>query len=229
MTTNAEFIETVKKAPAEDVRRILAEEPALADAEDAQGISAVLWAAYFGKMDNAELLAGSGAKLNFFEMAALGKEDQVRQLLQSDPGLTTQVSPDGFTALGLAAYFARVEVVKILLAAGADPNIASRNRMKVMPLHSAVANRNEQSATEMAHLLVSKGAQVNIAQEGGWTPLQQAAMHGYTPLVAFLLDHGADLHAKAKDGRNAFDLATGANHTQTAALLEAHGAKPKEA
>jgi uncharacterized protein len=225
MTTRDEFIETVKKAPPEEIRGILAKQPELADAEDAQGISAVLWAAYFGRPEIAELLADSGARLNFFEAAALGRPQLVKAALESDPTLATQVSPDGFTALGLAAFFARVDVVKMLLAAEADPNAASRNRMKVTPLHSAVANRDQGKATEMATLLVSKGAEVNVAQEGGWTPLQQAAAHGYTPLVKYLLDHGADIQAKANDGRTAFDLASGAKHQETAALLQAHAAR----
>jgi len=222
--TTQEFLETVKKAPADEIRAILAQQPELADAEDAQGISAVLWAAYFGRSEIAELLADSGAKLNFFEAAALGKKAQVESALAQNPKWATEVSPDGFTALGLAAFFARVDIVNTLLEAGADPSAASRNRMKVTPLHSAVANRDMQKATEMTTLLVSKGADVNVVQEGGWTPLQQAAAHGYTQLVAYLLDHGADIQAKATDGRTALDLATGSNHQQAAELLKARSA-----
>jgi ankyrin repeat protein len=220
MTTPNEFIEAAKQASIEQVRALLADDPSLADAEDAQGISAVLWAAYFGRSDVAEAIAGAGAKLNLYAAAALGRTDLVRAALSADKGAASSCSPDGFTALGLAAFFGHTGLVRMLLDAGADPNFVSKNRMRVTPLHSAVANRDATKAYDMATLLVKHGANVNVVQEGGWTPLQQAAAHGYARLVEFLLKAGADVSARAADGRTAYDLATGGKHAEAAELLQ---------
>lgn len=102
----------------------------------------------------------------------------MRAALSADASAAERCSPDGFTALGLAAFFGNAETARLQLDAGADPNFVSRNQMQVTPLHSAVANRNAEKAYDMATLLVERGGQVNVAQEGGWTPLQQAAAHG---------------------------------------------------
>lgn len=221
MTTPSEFIEAAKQASVEQLRAMLAENPSLADAEDAQGISAVLWAAYFGRSEVAEAIAGAGAKLNLFEAAALGRTELVQAALSSDRGAVKSCSADGFTALGLAAFFGNTEVARMLLDAGADPNFVSKNRMRVTPLHSAVANRDATKAYDVATLLVKHGANVNVVQEGGWTPLQQAAAHGYARLVKFLLKEGADVSARAADGRTAYDLAIGGKHAEAAQLLQA--------
>lgn len=221
MTTPEEFIAAAKQASVGQVRAMLAEDPSLADAEDAQGISAVLWAAYFQRGEVAEAIAAAGAKLNLFEAAALGRADLVGAALSADANAAKQCSPDGFTALALAAFFGNVGIARMLLDAGSDPNFVSRNQMRVTPPHSAVANRNPAKACGTATLLVEHGAQANVAQEGGWTPLQQAAAHGYTRLVVYLLQHGADAGARAGDGRTAYDLAAAGKHTEAADLLRA--------
>lgn len=56
MTTPEEFIAAAKQASVEQVRAMLAENPVLAGAEDAQGISAVRWAAYFQRGEVAEAI-----------------------------------------------------------------------------------------------------------------------------------------------------------------------------
>lgn len=221
MATPEEFIAAAKQASVEQVRAMLAEDPSLADAEDAQGISAEMWAAYCQRGDVAKVIAAAGAKLNLFAAAALGRADLVRAALSNEACAAQRCSPDGFTALGLAAFFGNAEIARMLLAAGADPNFVSRNQMRVTPLHSAVANRDAEKAYDMATLLVEHGAQVNVPQEGGWTPLQQAAAHGYTRLVAYLLQKGADAGARASDGRTAYDLAAAGKHTEAADLLRA--------
>jgi uncharacterized protein len=107
-----------------------------------------------------------------------------------------------------------------LLKAGANPNGASRNPMKVAPIHSAAANRDANTGLEMIRMLLDHGAEVNVAQQGGWTPLQEAAAHGNIELVRLLLDHGADKNARAENGKTALDLATDGKHTETVAALQ---------
>lgn len=69
----------------------------------------------------------------------------------------------------------------MLIAAGADP--LARNRFGEVPLH-----RNRQAAF--------LGAGVDVRDDGGLTPLHQAALAGNETAVAWLLQQGADPKAR---------------------------------
>lgn len=54
---------------------------------------------------------------------------------------------------------------------------------------------------------IEKGADVNIQDNNGWTPLIHAAYNSCEKNVKYLLKHGADVNIKTKDGQNALSLA----------------------
>src|SRR5207302_4805426 len=100
-----------------------------------------------------ELLAGDPV-LDVFEAAALGRTKRLRELLDKDPSLANAWAGDGFQPLGLASFFGHTDAVRVLVERGAEVNSASRNRMKVMPLHSAAATGAAQARYEIAKLLL---------------------------------------------------------------------------
>jgi ankyrin repeat protein len=102
------------------------------------------------------------------------------------------------------------EVVRLLLDAGADPNIADNEGQA--PL---IANAWD---IEIARMLVAHGANVNAQGKDGFTPLLNA---GTLELMRFLLEHGANPFAKTERGETALDLAKQNNHKDMVALLEA--------
>src|SRR5437764_3870342 len=53
-----------------------------------------------------------------------------------------------------------------------------------------------------------------------------AAEHGYTDLVRFLLDHGADIEDRADEGESPLMLAAFGGHRDTVQLLLDRGADP---
>jgi ankyrin repeat protein len=57
--------------------------------------------------------------------------------------------------------------------------------------------------------LVDGGADVNQADEFGWTPLMRAALNGRLETVKGLVDAHADLNVKATNGRTALVMARG--------------------
>jgi ankyrin repeat protein len=55
--------------------------------------------------------------------------------------------------------------------------------------------------------LVDHGADVNAAQQGGWTALHQAAAHGQIQLVELLLSKGAEINSASNEGKTPLDMA----------------------
>jgi len=220
MNGTESFLEAVKAGAADKVRAMLNQQPDLVNTKDEKGVSATLWACYRGHQDVANFLVARGANLNIFEAATVGDVELVQQHLQRDPSLARAFAPDGFTALGLASFFGNPAVASLLLRAGADPNAISKNTMRVTPLHSAVANRDVAKALELTRMLLDSRANVNVAQEGGWTPLHQAAAHGQVQVLKDLLEHGADLNAKSADGQLPVDMALKGGHEEAATILQ---------
>lgn len=214
------FLEDIRAGERERVSKALAQDPSLARARDPQGVSAILLATYSGQHEIADELIASGVELDVFEAAATGRRECLVDRLDADPEATRKTSPDGFSALGLATFFGRRELLPILLERGADPAAPSDNPLRVAPLHSAVAHRDDAVALEMSRLLLSAGAQVNAAQAGGWTPLHQAAAHGHLALVRLLLEHGADPALTSDDGRTPRAMAEERGHDEVLPLLD---------
>jgi ankyrin repeat protein len=215
----AELFAAIDAGSGDDVAAILAAEPALASACDADGVSATMHALYRRQANVAATLAATLPALDIFESAALGQVERVRELLAVDPSLARARSPDGFTALHYPGFFGvgdAAEAARTLLAAGADVNARSDNAFSVLPLHSSVAGGHE----EVTAVLIDAGGDVNAAEADGWTPLHAAAMNGSRDSVERLLAAGADPAARKDDGVDALQLAREAGHATIAELLE---------
>ena len=150
----------------------------------------------------------------------------VEELLQADSGLATQLNQRatlydsnifhwlyvGDTALHLAAAGYRIEIVRLLLAAGADPNAATNHR-RSGPLHYAADgfvtgsawDPNCQVAT--IRILLDKGANLHMADKNGATPLHRAVRTRCAAAVRYLLMAGADPTLRNKPGSTPFHLA----------------------
>lgn len=91
-----------------------------------KGYSPVLIAQYHHKPEAVALLLGvrPAPELDIFDAASVGDTRRVAELLDRDPQLLSAHSGDGFSPLGLAAFFGNGETVKLLLSRGADPKEA---------------------------------------------------------------------------------------------------------
>lgn len=207
------------------LRALLADDPSAAEARRADGMSALLWARYQDEMEAASALLDADPRLDVFEAAALGRNQALRGELERDPELSIAFSPDGFTALGLASFFGNREGVEVLLSRGARVNDASRNRMRVAPLHSALAG----SDTTIAEHLLAAGADVNAVQADGYTPLHEAAQNGDQAMAERLVAIGADPRARLDDGSTPADSARRAGHGPLAEWLDGLSTQPPEA
>ena len=68
-------------------------------------------------------------------------------------------------------------------------------------VHEGHAVGHEQDGIDAVRSQLAAGASVNERDENGWTPLMHAALECRAEIVAFLLDHGANIILRAKSTR----------------------------
>jgi ankyrin repeat protein len=151
---------------------------------------------------------------------------RARQLLKADPSLASRLIDEarlyqskifhwiysGDTALHLAAAGYRVELVRLLLAAGADPNSRTNHRQSG-PLHYAADGYitgpvwNAKRQVKTIQCLLDAGADINAQDKNGATPLHRAVRTRCAAAVKCLLESGSDATLKNKPGSTPFHLA----------------------
>ncbi len=116
-------------------------------------------------------------------------------------------------------------VLEALLRAGAEANRAARATGETA-LHRCADLGEHETRDELAEILTRHGADPNLRDKDGWSPLLLAADHGSARLTAILLRNGGDANARHADGRTAAMIAAGSANDGLGVLraLEAHGA-----
>jgi ankyrin repeat protein len=214
------FTDLIKSGDAAGVRRMLDQNPEVLNTPVEGAPSPLLLAKYHGHAGVAEVIRQYRPNLTIFEAAAMGDREILKTLLAQDSNVPSQVSSDGFTPLGYAAYFGHHEMLRDLLDAGADPSVASGNALGVLPLHSALSGGHK----EMARLLIERGTDVDAASAAGWTPLHYVAHNGDIETAKFLLDRHAKRDVRNGDGKTPYEIAEERGFTDLAEILRPAGA-----
>ena len=95
-----------------------------------------------------------------------------------------------------------VEIIKLLLNAGADVN--ARNEDLMTPLMASVSNKN----AEVVSLMIKAGADINAQDKYEDSALHYASVDAVNPTVIdVLLNAGADATIVNDNGRKAFESA----------------------
>jgi uncharacterized protein len=211
-STSEELFEAIEAGDDVRVSTLLDADPALASSRDASGVSALMRAFYRFDKPLIETVRGRVDALDIFEAAAFGDVDRLTELLGAEPSLVTSYSGDGFTALHFAAFFGRFGAAALLIERGAEVDAFGRGWMTGTAMHSAVSRLQ----SDVLRILLEAGANPNVRQSAGWTPLHAAAMNGDLASVELLLASGADPAATNDEGRSVIDLATESGDQATA-------------
>jgi hypothetical protein len=181
--------------------------------------SALLWAALNGHSETAELLLNKGADVNI--------KDDI-----------------GRTPLMMASAYGHASIVEILLGKGADVN------SHIDKYVFAVWSKNETDLIEVMFerdhrsyerpLYDSGVSRFLNPYTGGWaisnrriivhgdTALVFAARFGYSSIAQSLLDKGASVNTKGKNGESPLVWASRKGHTEVVKILVARGADLKD-
>ncbi|KAB8276988.1 ankyrin repeat-containing domain protein [Aspergillus minisclerotigenes] len=143
------------------------------------------------------------------------------------------INPDswgymGRTALSSAAYYGCEEVLKFLLKMGADPNAPNEDGScpLICMLKGCYAQRPEQP--KILELLLANGADLDLKDGDGRTPLSWAARQGVIHTTQFLLERNADPNSRDTHGRSPLFWGVMTRHSQEIVkLLFQHGADPR--
>lgn len=152
----------------------------------------LFFAAMKGRLDAAQAAVAAGADVNY-----------------------AQANYGGVTALWPAVNAGRVEMVRWLIAHGADVN--ARTASGDTPLHRAAAN----DQVAIVPILVEAGSQIDAVDDYGYTPLMHAAERDFADTVRALLAAGANPHNRNPDGQTALSIADEAGATNAAEVLRA--------
>uniref|UniRef100_A0A7M4F8M0 Ankyrin repeat and sterile alpha motif domain containing 6 n=1 Tax=Crocodylus porosus TaxID=8502 RepID=A0A7M4F8M0_CROPO len=175
------------------------------------GWSPLMLAAMSGKVSLAQQLMEKGANpdhLNVlhktpFEISVDFKHKEMKDYLESLTTVRPQTDkekkqPDVFHALKMGNF----QLVREI--ADEDPNqVNITNSDGASPLMIAAVT----GQLTLVQLLVERNADIDRQDNvHGWTALMQATYHGNKEVVKYLLNQGADVNLRAKNGYTAFDL-----------------------
>ncbi len=198
---------------------------------DEYGHTAMQLAIAAGDVDSVRTLIEYGAAIErtkpvegetlLGEAAQSGNVELVLLVLAQTTNVDQQ-DVDGRTPLLIASYNGHVDVVKALLSAGADPNVASNEFMT--PL-GACWPRDPEQAEKIVTMLLDAGAVVNPQfQSAALTPLHWLAQSRCAACVSALIDAGAAVDARADDGFTPLLMAVRGGVPETVAILLNEGA-----
>jgi ankyrin repeat protein len=143
---------------------------------------------------------------------------------------------EGTTPFMRAARSGDVATMRVLLAAGADPKLVTKDGNNALLFAAGIGYRDKQTqgtdaqALEALQLCMDQGLDLSQTNNKSETALHGAANRGSDLLVKFLVEHGAKLDAKSKPGFTPLDIALGKDsfglpvpHDSTVALLRSLG------
>src|SRR5688572_14831324 len=186
------LIAAAGKGDLASIERLMREGAGVA-ARDARGRTALLAATHGNHVAVARALIAAGADVNakdhiedspFLYAGAEGRTEILKMTLAAGADLKS-TNRYGGTALIPAAHHGHPETVKILLATAIDKDHVNKLGWTAL-LEAVILGDGGKTHTEILRLLVEAGANVNLADRDGVTPLQHARRRGFAAMVRIL-------------------------------------------
>jgi ankyrin repeat protein len=163
----------------------------------------------------------------FISIATAGNSTEVRRSIEIGVEIDA-IGARGHNALMAAAYYGHRSIVKILLEAGADPNLLSDGEdglgYGMSALMFVAGSFFASNRDSIAKLLIAGGADVDLQGAKGKTAMMYAAIagSGYRACVKILIAAGADLDLRNDRGHTVLTLVAAAeNYSMFNLLLQA--------
>ena len=197
--------EACRRGEIDTVRKLVANDPSLVDADDQHKWRPIFHAALCRHTDIVRFLIESGADLSAHDGYALHyagevpENKEIVELLVTYGALDAHVRPtDDLSRQFLAALFIGNEA-RIAAMLSRNPELATRKDGRGdYPIHHAARNGD----TAIVRLLIDDGADVNATNERRHTVLYCAGGHGHIETVRLLLSKNADVDARfTEDGK----------------------------
>lgn len=217
---DSRLVEAVKKNDKTATRTLL-QQHADVNAPDADGSTALHWAARWDDLETAGLLIKGGANVkavNRYQVTPLslactnGDAAMIELLLKAGADANS-VLPGGETVLMTAARTGKADAVKALLAHGASANAVEGEGQTALMWAAAEGN------TAAVTMLLEFGANLHAASKGGFTPLLFAVREGQAETVRALLKTGASPNEVMTRSRSLPSQYESYSITGTSALL----------
>ena len=240
------LVEAVKRADADAVRTLL-DGGADASAPEADGTTALHWAARLDSVELADLLIAGGADVaaaNAFGVPPLwlaavnGSAPLLDRLLDAGADADTSTAA-GESVLMIAARTGRVEALEALLARGAGVDATQRDGQTALMWaategHTAAVRALLEAGADVHARTVSPETPPRTALFGGpaphsFTALLFAVRAGHIDTVRTLLAAGADPNDQLPDGTGPVVLAATNAHWELGVFLADQGADPNGA
>lgn len=125
----------------------------------------------------------------------------------------------GCMSIQEAARTGNAKEVEAQLSLGVNPNTRTL-RYLISPLQEAAANGH----VGVAKILLEKGADPNLRNEGGATPMHYAAKHGYVEIIKLLFENGGNARQKGTGCGTPMEWAVRNGQTKAVKVLVENGA-----
>ena len=195
------------------------------DADNGTALHLALWDMSEKCTDVVQVLVDAGADMDIqnnngcsplHDACASGALDVVKVLVRAGAGVCV-ANEEGQMCLMIASQFGHTETVCYLVCLP-EVDVNHRDTDNGTALHLALRDMSDE-CTDVVQVLLDAGADINIQNDYGCSPLHYACASGELNVVKMLVRAGAGVRVANEEGLTCLMLAACSGHTETVRYL----------